>query len=43
MPATNPAAMVKIRDHLATLKSGEAIKAVILRTGRVIGLTGMVP
>ena len=43
VPATNPAAMVKIRDHLATLKTGDAIKAVILRTGRVIELTGTVP
>lgn len=43
VPATNAAAMVKIRDHLATLKPGQELKAVILRTGRVIELTGTVP
>jgi S1-C subfamily serine protease len=43
VPATNAAAMVRIRDHLATLKPGQELKAVILRTGSVIELTGTVP
>ena len=41
--ATTPANMKKVRDHLATLKSGDQIKAVILRAGRVIELTGTAP
>jgi hypothetical protein len=35
--------MKKVRDHLATLKSGQEIKAVILRAGRVIELSGKAP
>jgi S1-C subfamily serine protease len=41
--ATNPGNMSKIRDQLAGMKSGEEIKASILRAGRVIELTGKVP
>ena len=41
--ATNPANMKKVRDHLATLKSGQPIKATILRAGRIIELTGTAP
>jgi S1-C subfamily serine protease len=41
--ATNAANMKKIRDRLATLKSGQEIKAVILRAGRVIELSGKAP
>jgi len=41
--ATNANNMVKIRDHLATLKPGSEIKATILRAGRVIDLKGTVP
>jgi S1-C subfamily serine protease len=40
---TNAANMMKVRDHLATLQSGQEIKAVILRAGRVIELTGKAP
>jgi serine protease Do len=43
MAATNAVNMTKIRDHLATMKSGQEIKATILRAGRVIELTGKVP
>ena len=41
--ASNPSNMVKIRDHLATLKQGADIKATVLRGGRVIDLKGTVP
>jgi serine protease Do len=43
VPATNAANMAKVRDHLATMKPGQEIKAVILRAGRVIELTGKAP
>jgi serine protease Do len=43
IPAESPASMMKIRDHLATLKSGEPLKATVLRKGRVVELTGVVP
>ena len=43
MAATNAANLKKVRDHLATLKPGDQIKAVILRAGRVIELTGTAP
>ena len=35
--------MMKVRDHLATLKSGEPLKVTVLRAGKVIELTGVVP
>ena len=41
--ASNPSNMVKVRDHLATLKQGADIKATVLRGGRVIDLKGTVP
>ncbi len=43
IPAESPASMMKIRDLLATLKSGEPLKATVLRKGRVVELTGVVP
>ena len=43
IPADSPASMMKVRDLLAGLKSGEPLKATILRKGRVIELTGVVP
>ena len=41
--ASGPANLMNVRDHLATLKSGQEIKAVVLRAGRVIELTGKAP
>ena len=41
--ATSAANMAKVRDHLAALKSGQEIKAVVLRAGRVLELTGKAP
>lgn len=35
--------MIKIRNHLATLKTGDLIKAPILRAGKIVGLIGVVP
>ena len=43
IPAESAAAMMKIRDHLATLKPGAPLTATVLRKGRVIDLTGVVP
>jgi serine protease Do len=43
VPADSGASMMKIRDHLATLKPGAPITATILRKGRVLELTGVVP
>jgi serine protease Do len=43
IPAESAAAMMKIRDHLATLKPGAPLTATVLRKGRVIDLTGTVP
>jgi len=43
IPADSAVSMMKVRDHLATMKSGEALKATILRKGKVIELTGVVP
>jgi S1-C subfamily serine protease len=43
VPADSAANMMKIRDHLATLKPGAPITATILRKGRVLDLTGVVP
>jgi S1-C subfamily serine protease len=43
VPAESPASMMKIRDHLATLKSGAPLKATVLRKGRIVELTGIVP
>jgi len=43
VPAESPASMMKIRDHLATLKTGEPLTATVLRAGRVIELKGVVP
>jgi serine protease Do len=43
IPADSPASMMKVRDLLATLKPGEPLKATILRKGRIVELTGVVP
>jgi len=43
IPADSAANMAKVRDHLAGLKSGAPLKATILRAGKVIELTGVVP
>jgi serine protease Do len=43
IPADSAANMMKVRDQLAVKKSGEALKATILRAGKVIELTGTVP
>ena len=43
VPADSAANMMKVRDHLATLKSGEPLKVTVLRAGKVIELTGVVP
>ena len=43
IPATSAANMVKVRDILAGLKPGSELKATILRTGRILELTGTVP
>ena len=43
IPADSAASMMKIRDHLATLKPGAPLTATVLRKGRVIDLTGTVP
>ena len=43
VPADSAATMMKVRDHLATLKSGEPLKVTVLRAGKVIQLTGVVP
>jgi serine protease Do len=43
IPADSAASMMKIRDLLATLKPGSQLTATILRKGRVIDLTGVVP
>jgi len=43
VPAESAASMMKIRDHLATLKSGAPLTATVLRKGRVVELQGIVP
>jgi S1-C subfamily serine protease len=43
VPASSPANLSKVRDHLAALKSGAPIKATILRAGRVLDLNGTAP
>ncbi len=43
VPADSAASMMKIRDHLAALKSGAPMTATVLRKGRVIELQGIVP
>jgi len=43
IPADSPANMMKVRDFLAGLKSGGSIQVIVLRKGRVIELTGIVP
>jgi serine protease Do len=43
VPADLAANMMKVRDHLATLTSGEPLKVTVLRAGKVIELTGVVP
>jgi serine protease Do len=43
IPADSPANMTKVRDLLATLKSGDPLTATILRKGRVLDLKGIVP
>ena len=41
--ADSPAGMTKVRDLLATLKSGEPLTATVLRKGRIVELKGIVP
>ena len=41
--ADSAASMMKVRDHLATLKPGAPLKATVLRAGKVIDLTGIEP
>ena len=43
VPAESAASMAEIRDHLATMKTGEQLTATILRAGKVIELKGVVP
>ena len=43
IPATSPTNMLKARDHLAGLKPGSELKTTILRAGRVLELTWVVP
>ena len=43
VPAESAVSMAKIRDHLATMKSGEPLTATILRAGKVIELKAVVP
>jgi serine protease Do len=43
IPADSAANMMKVRDQLATMKTGAPLKATILRAGKVIELTGTVP
>ena len=43
VPASSAANMMKIRDHLAGLKAGSELKATVLRAGKIIDLTGVVP
>jgi serine protease Do len=41
--ADGPASMLKIRDQLASMKSGEPLSATVLRAGKVLELKGVVP
>jgi serine protease Do len=41
--AEGPASMLKIRDQLASMKSGEPLSATVLRAGKVLELKGVVP
>ena len=43
IPATSATNMAKVRDHLGALKPGSEIRATILRSGRVLELTGVAP
>ena len=43
IPAGPVANLVRIRDHLNSLKPGAPFKATVLRAGRVIELTGKTP
>jgi len=43
IPADTAANMMKVRDHLATLKSGDPLTATVLRKGRILDLKGIVP
>jgi S1-C subfamily serine protease len=43
IPANSAANMMQVRDVLAGLKPGSEVKVTILRTGRVLELTGVVP
>jgi serine protease Do len=43
IPADSAANMTKVRDQLATMKTGAPLKATILRAGKVVELTGTVP
>jgi S1-C subfamily serine protease len=43
IPTDSATNMIKVRDHLGTLKSGSPLKATVLRAGKVVELTGVVP
>jgi S1-C subfamily serine protease len=43
IPAVSVANLMKIRDHLSTLKPGMPFKGTIFRAGRVLELTGRTP
>jgi len=43
IPTTSVANMMKLRDELAALKPGTQLKATVLRAGRIVELTGVVP
>jgi S1-C subfamily serine protease len=43
IPVDSAANMMKVRDFLGTLKSGEPFTATVLRKGRVLELKGIVP
>src|SRR5215467_3928978 len=42
IPADSAANMMKVRDHLAAMKSGAPLKATIVRAGKVMEVTGTV-
>ena len=43
IPVDSAASMMKVRDHLATLKPGAPLTATVLRKGRVVELKGIAP
>jgi len=43
VPASSAANRINIRDHLSGLKPGSELKATVLRAGKIVELTGVVP